>query len=508
MKSLSLFLLLILISFSFQKTAIETVNEMGLGWNLGNTFDCYGSWKTMKTPDDQITLWGNAIPTKETIRAIKKYGFRTIRLPVTWMNFMDENGKINSEWSDRVNQAVLWIVETGMYCILNVQNDGAPGNWLSQGLAFKEKFINLWKQISSKLRMYERNLIFESMNDVEFKSRNELDYETLNILNQAFVDTVRATGGVNAERLLIISGMNANLEKTCSSKFKMPTDKANNLAVSIHYYTPEQFTIESDRNPWTYIDDKGLVQKITPMTTWGTESDYKEMTKNFEKMKKNFVDKGIPVVISEVGVITEEKQDKDSIREFLYAHFSFAKNYDGIMSTLWDTSKNDAGNMNYFNRETDEWYDEEIRDNFINISNRKYVKPSDYFVECNSETSSKVSSEGYIKINIENKKVNKVIFNAKINDTQISEVGFGIGSKDSSGTWSGDPILGEKGLKQSDGTYTYSIDVSDKDFNDYVQVQGWWGNENIMINYVTLEFDESENTIDYKAYKEAVSKIK
>ena len=150
MKSLSLFLLLILLSFSFQKTAIETVNEMGLGWNLGNTFDCYGSWKTMKTPDDQITLWGNAIPTKETILAIKKYGFRTIRLPVTWMNFIDENGKINSEWSDRVNQAVLWIVETGMYCILNVQNDGAPGNWLSQGLAFKEKFINLWKQISSK----------------------------------------------------------------------------------------------------------------------------------------------------------------------------------------------------------------------------------------------------------------------------------------------------------------------------------------------------------------------
>ena len=164
--------------------------------------------------------------------------------------------------------------------------------------------------------------------------------------------------------------------------------------------------------------------------------------------------------------------------------------------------------MNYFNRETDEWYDEEIRDNFINISNRKYVKPSNYFVEYNSETSSKVSSEGYIKINIENKKVNKVIFNAKINDTQISEVGFGIGSKDSSGTWSGDPILGEKGLKQFDGTYTYSIDVSDKDFNDYVQVQGWWGNENIMINYITLEFDESENTIDYKAYKEAVSKIK
>ena len=508
MKSLALFLLLTLITFSFQKTAIETVNEMGLGWNLGNTFDCYGSWKTMKTPDDQITLWGNAVPTKETILAIKKYGFRTIRLPVTWMNFIDEDGKLDYEWYDRVREAVMWIVETGMYCVLNVQNDGLSGNWLSQGLVYKDKFVSLWKQIASGMRMFSHNFILESMNKVEFKSGNELDYKTLNELNQAFVDTVRATGGVNAERLLLIAGMDADLEKTCSSKFKMPTDKANNLAVSIHYYLPPQFTIESDRNPWTYIDDKGKVQKITPMTTWGTEFDYKEMTKNFERMKKYFVDKGIPVYISEVGVITEEEKDKDSIREFLYAHFSFSKSYDGIKSALWDTSTNTAGDMNYFNRETDEWYDEEIRDNFINISKKNYVNPADYFVKCNNETSSNVSSEGYIKINFENKKVNKVIFNAKIDDTQISEIGFGIGSKNSSGTWFGDPVSGEEGVKQSDGTYTYTIDVSGKDFNDYIQVQGWWGNENILINYVTVEYDEFENTIDYKAYKEAVSKKK
>ena len=163
MKSLSLFLLLTLITFSFQKTAIERVNEMGLGWNLGNTFDCYGSWKTMKTPDDQITLWGNAVPTKETILAIKKYGFRTIRLPVTWMNFIDEDGKLDYEWYDRVREAVMWIVETGMYCVLNVQNDGVSGNWLSQGLVYKDKFVSLWKQIASGMRMFSHNFILESM---------------------------------------------------------------------------------------------------------------------------------------------------------------------------------------------------------------------------------------------------------------------------------------------------------------------------------------------------------
>ena len=56
MKSLSLILILGLLSLSFQKTAIETVNDMGLGWNLGNTFDCFGTWKQIKVPDDQITI--------------------------------------------------------------------------------------------------------------------------------------------------------------------------------------------------------------------------------------------------------------------------------------------------------------------------------------------------------------------------------------------------------------------------------------------------------------------
>ena len=504
MKFLSLILLLAMVSLSLQLSAIETVNDMGLGWNLGNTFDCFGTWKEIKEPDDQITMWGNPVPTEEQVVTIKKYGFKTVRFPVTWMNFMDDSGKVDKEWMARVKEVVDWIINAGMYCILNVHHDGVSGNWLSKGASEKKKYVTLWTQIANEFKSYDDHLVLESMNEVEYKTDNKFDFTSLYTLTQAFVDTVRETGGNNAERLLLISGMNTNLEQTCSSGYKMPTDKAKKLAISIHYYLPPQFTVESDEQPWTWTDDQGVVHEITPMTKWGSESDYKEMVTNYETMKKVFVDKGIPVILGEVGVLTEQKKEKASIREFLYAQYSFSTAYDGFMSVLWDTSKNTAGDMNFYNREKDEWYDEKIRDNFVNIAKGKYVNPTKYYGNSNKETSTNVDTDGNVQMTIGTKKVKNVIFNAQIKGAEIWEVGFGVASADNTGTWFGNPVGGGDGVKEADGTYTFTVDVSKEDFNDYVQVQRWWGNEFITINSVTLEFTESAVSLDYKAYKDAV----
>jgi len=59
---------------------------------------------------------------------LKRYGFKTIRFPVTWMHFMDESGKVDSKWMSRVKQIVDWIINYNMHCILNVHHDGVSNN--------------------------------------------------------------------------------------------------------------------------------------------------------------------------------------------------------------------------------------------------------------------------------------------------------------------------------------------------------------------------------------------
>ena len=190
-------------SITIKKNAFQIVKEMGIGWSLSNSFECYNPYvKIMTNPDDQIKLYGNEVPTKKLITSIKKYGFKTIRLPITWLHFMDESGTINPVWINRVKEVVNWIVDSKLYCIINIDRDGDQGNWLSQGISSKDRFIYLWTQIANEFKNYNEYLIFQSMDQVVYKIGNDYDYLALLNINQAFVDAVRNTGGKNSDRLL------------------------------------------------------------------------------------------------------------------------------------------------------------------------------------------------------------------------------------------------------------------------------------------------------------------
>ena len=270
-------ILLSIISFNYKRSPIEIVNDMGLGWNMANTFECYDINKEIKNPENQITLWGNQFPKKEIFKRLKKYGFKTIRFPITWLHFMESSGKVKSEWMKKVKEVVEMIIKSNMYCILNIYHDGVEGNWLSKGLEAKNKYIVLWQQIAEEFKIYDDHLIFESMNDVIYKIGNDYDYKTLLNLTQSFVDTIRNSGGNNKYRLLLISGANVNIDLTCSEEYLMPIDPSNKLAVSIHYYIPSQFTLEKDDDPFFWKDENGEKIIIPPLTQWGTEREYKDM---------------------------------------------------------------------------------------------------------------------------------------------------------------------------------------------------------------------------------------
>ena len=287
------------------------------------------------------------------------------------------------------------------------------------------------------------------------------------------------------------------------SDFKIPIDPGENIGLSIHYNLPVQFTIESDDYPW-YDNSTGDLYEIPPLQNWGNQKNYVEMLQNFEILKKSYLDKGIVIVLSEVGVITEQKKEKESIREYLYALFSFAKDYKGIVPCLWDTSNKSTGDMNYFDRGINQWYDEFIQQNFIKISKKKFVRPSDYYYINNVEIEYISGSDDFISISIGIRTPTNITFNAKISQKSLSEISFYLITEDKNKKWYAIEIEGKKGQKQYDGSYSFYYNTKNKDFNNYVRIIKGMNSESISLNFLTIELEESFTSFDIHNYKYAV----
>jgi endoglucanase len=476
-----------------QKTAFEIVNEMRLGYNLGNSFDSYNNSVEIKNPNEQITLFGNPIPTKQLISRLKKCGFKTIRFPVTWINFIDEYGNINHDWILRVKEVANWIISKNMYCIINIHNDGEEGNWLYDGLNAKEKYITLWSQIAEELKDLNEYFIFESMNKPIFYNRyyDRDSYDFLLNFTQAFVDIVRNSGGFNKKRLLIISGINAVLEYTCTSYYKMPKDPYNKLAISIHYFDPNDFTI---------IDDK-----IIGTQRWGSENDYKELLRNFNTLKEFYLDKKIPVILGEIGVITEKEKDIASIHEYLYAIIALSSDYDGMMSCLWDTSNKKTGNMNYYDRVNNRWYDKKIQDFIYKISKKKHIHSSEFYYMTNLDSTIAKTSFGDYNIILGKNKPLKIFLSVNAIGELFDDYFFSIFSYDKTGVDFA-ITFGKKNMKKRyDGTILFTVDISNIDCHETIQIINWTPS-NLTLNNATVEFKEKFLSFDYNSYKEKILK--
>ena len=418
---------------------------------------------------------------------------------------MDESGIINLEWMSRVKEVVDWIISYNMYCMINVYNDAKSGNWLSEGLNAKEKYIKLWEQISNEFKDYNEFLIFESMNKPNYRNSSHYNYTILFTLNQIFIDIVRNSGGMNSDRLLLISGANSDLDLTCNLNYEIPNDPSSKLAISINYYLPSLFTIVTSY--YEIYNIYGNIEDVILYSTWGDENEYNQIISNFDTINNYFVNKGIPVVLSEVGVLTESGKDIDSIREYLYVVFAISADTSGIMSCLWDTSNKDQGNMNYYMRNNNSWYDETIKNNFMKISKGKYVKSSEYYLMTNCETiKPKVDIFNSINIKIGNRKVYNIIININLYDVLYDDYYFSVISYDKNGGWIEIMIGKKNGKKQYDGTTIFKIDVREFDCNDSIDIYSIYGEENIIFNYVSLEFEESLLAFDFKSYKEEIIK--
>ena len=490
--------------------SFEIVRDIGIGYNLGNTFDSYSYFigeVGIKDPNDQITLNGNIIPTKYMINKIKRYGFKTIRFPVTWTNFIDELGNIDSNWMKLIKEVIDLIMNEKMYCILNIHHDGKYGNWLTKGMKYKDIYINLWTQIADTFKDYNEHLIFESMNELYYTDieTNGYNQEELLNLNQLFVNTIRNSENINKKRLLLIAGAYDDIEWTCSGDYKMPVDPYNKLAVSIHYYHPSDFTKNPYFEPWNWTDLTGYTVYFEPSLYWGNGDEYFKIFNDFELMKNTFLDQGIPIIIGEVGVLTEERKDIKAIREYLYTEFAMSSDYDGIMSCLWDTSNKNFGDMNYYDRNNDTWYDEKIKEIFLTISRKKHLSPKNFYIKTYFETCSIFNYDGFLYISIGSRKVKTIIINARLTGVLFVDTEFDVFTKTKNGKYIGIEFLKENGKKQYDGTSVFTIDARQLDCNEFIEITVSKGAKYITLNNLTLEFEKSFLSIDYKSYKNAIS---
>jgi len=332
----------------------QIVSEMGAGWNLGNQLEASNNG----IPSE--TAWNNPIITSDLIKQVKDSGFSSIRVPISYLNYIKKNTDgsytIDENWLKRIKEVVDMCMDNDLYTIINMHGDGynsVNGGWLlcnasdEEQVEIKKKYEAAWKIISTYFGDYDEHLIFESMNE-EFDGQytyyssgpNSKYYDNINAYNQIFVDTVRKTSTNNSKRWLLIPGWNTEIDYTAGySGFKIPTDNylssditsgQKRIMVSVHYYSPWEFAGEGTKTQW---GDNAVDSSKT--ASWG---DKTYMKNQFKKLYDNFVVNGYPVVIGEYGATNANANDElnQACRiDFYNTLCTYAKQY-GLVPVTWD----------------------------------------------------------------------------------------------------------------------------------------------------------------------------
>jgi aryl-phospho-beta-D-glucosidase BglC (GH1 family) len=333
-------------------SATEIAAKISLGWNIGNTLEATGG----------ETAWGNTKVTKALIDAVKANGFDAIRIPCSWdQNLTDNiNAKIKTEWLDRVKEVVQYCVDNDMYVLLNIHWDGG---WLENNIneASKEQ-VNakqkaFWEQIATHLRDFDEHLLLASANEPAVENASEM--AVLNSYHQTFIDAVRATGGKNAYRTLVVQGPSTDIVKTNTLMNTLPTDTASNrLMAEVHYYTPYQFAGLTEDVTWGkmfYYWGTGFhsTTDTTRNATWGEET---ELENYFKLMKTQFIDQGIPVILGEFGAIRRSTLTGDALQLHLDSRAYYLKTVvkqakaNGLLPFYWDEGSLGNNGFGIFNR--------------------------------------------------------------------------------------------------------------------------------------------------------------
>lgn len=343
--------------------------NLKIGINLGDALDCCVNGNFENELDIE-SAWTGCKITEQNIDAVKAAGFNAVRIPVSWHDHISDkdNYTISKPWLDRVNEVVDWCIERGLYVILNIHHDGGEKFYFPSEAHLENtlKYVtSIWKQLSERFKNYDEKLIFNSVNEprlfghecewrVDTKNPDVVEsIKCINKINQAFVDTVRSSGGKNKTRYLLCPGYDASPDGVLNDYFKIPDDPENDdnrIMVSVHAYVPFHFA----------LDENGVSE-------WSRENpDDTEAVEGFmDKLHDKYVSKGIPVIIDEFGA--RNKNDNIAERIDWVSFYVVSAKKRGIACFWWDNNRFKQGEelFGLLDRKTSEWKNLQIVQSMI-----------------------------------------------------------------------------------------------------------------------------------------------
>jgi aryl-phospho-beta-D-glucosidase BglC (GH1 family) len=304
--------------------ATTVAGQFTTGWNLGNSLE--------SLPGE--TGFGNPLVTQQLIDSVKHAGFNVVRIPCSWDIHADQTThQIDPVWMARVKQVVDFAINDGMFVVLNIHWDGG---WLQDHPVFaSQTAVNVkqqayWTQIANTFKTYDQHLLFAGTNEVhaDFGTPSAENITVQQSYNQTFVNAVRATGGNNASRTLVVQTYNTNMQHGLTF-FSLPTDTiANRLIVETHYYDPFDFTLNLSGSCLFW----GAPFPAQSACTWAYEP---YVTDLYSQVRAKWVDQGIPVIIGEYGVATRPNLSLDA-RQYWLQTINQTAASNGIKTFYWD----------------------------------------------------------------------------------------------------------------------------------------------------------------------------
>jgi len=322
-------------------TPQQVVTAMAPGINLGNTMEAMGWDGTPPFTHSEETAWGAATVNQALFNGYAAAGFKSVRIPVNWSQYADANDNIPQFWLDRVKQVVDYAHNAGLYVIINIHSDSWVTADPTQAATVTAKMTKYWTQIANNFKDYDNHLLFAAQNET-YDSTNHGSQPTAaecsaqTGYNQAFVNAVRAVGGNDASRTLVVQAYSTSIDDAVTCNATLPTDSiANRLIMEVHWYSPYDFALNSgDTTHWQY---GALATDPSAVETWGNEGYTRQ---EFDKMQTSFVSKGIPVIMGEYGAYPKGSGPGKGVTTYTNYWAQYTTNEaitHGIVPYWWDT---------------------------------------------------------------------------------------------------------------------------------------------------------------------------